>query len=140
MARVLGIGGVFFKAKDPGALATWYRDVVGLDMQDWGGAFITPEAMAAHPGAGTVFSPFEADTHLLRALDQGLHGQSSASTISTASWRAAQRTAWRPRGPPRRAQRPLRSHPRPGRDEDRAVAAETDAADRPRPHHGQPAC
>ncbi len=62
MTRVLGIGGVFFKARDPGALATWYRDVVGLDMQDWGGAFITPEAMAAHPGAGTVFSPLEADT------------------------------------------------------------------------------
>ena len=38
------------------------KDVLGLEMQDWGGAFITPEAMAAHPGAGTVFSPFKADT------------------------------------------------------------------------------
>ena len=62
MARVLGVGGLFFKAKDPGALAAWYRDVLGLEMQDWGGAFITPEAMAAHPGAGTVFTPFEAET------------------------------------------------------------------------------
>jgi len=62
MARVLGIGGVFFKSNDPGALAGWYLDVLGLDMQDWGGAFITPEGMAAHPGAGTVFSPFPADT------------------------------------------------------------------------------
>ncbi len=62
MARVLGVGGVFFKSSDPGALAGWYRDVLGLDMQDWGGAFITPEGMAAHPGAGTVFSPFPADT------------------------------------------------------------------------------
>ena len=62
MARVLGIGGVFFKAKDTGALTSWYRDVLGLDMQDWGGTFFTPDAMAAHPGAGTVFSPFAADT------------------------------------------------------------------------------
>ncbi|HXX60927.1 MAG TPA: VOC family protein [Candidatus Sulfotelmatobacter sp.] len=62
MARVLGVGGVFFKAKDPTALADWYRDVLGLDMQDWGGAFFTPDGMAAHPGAGTVFSPFAADT------------------------------------------------------------------------------
>ena len=62
MARVLGVGGIFFKAQDQAALVGWYRDVLGLDMQDWGGAFITPEAMAGHPGAGTVFSPFEADT------------------------------------------------------------------------------
>jgi predicted enzyme related to lactoylglutathione lyase len=62
MARVLGVGGVFFKAKDRDALIAWYRDVLGLDMLDWGGAVFTPEAMAAHPGAGTVFSPFEADT------------------------------------------------------------------------------
>ena len=61
MARVLGIGGVFFKSKDPGTLTSWYRDVIGLDVQDWGAVF-TPEAMAAHPGAGTVFSPFEVDT------------------------------------------------------------------------------
>lgn len=62
MARVLGIGGVFFKSKDPGTLTNWYRDVIGLELQDWGGVVFTPEAMAAHPGAGTVFSPFEADT------------------------------------------------------------------------------
>ena len=62
MARVLGIGGVFFKSKDPGALTNWYRDVLGLEVQDWGGTVFRPEAMAAHPGAGTVFSPFGADT------------------------------------------------------------------------------
>lgn len=62
MARVLGVGGVFFTSRDPAALAGWYRDVLGLDMQEWGGTFLTPEAMAAHPGAGTVFSMFPADT------------------------------------------------------------------------------
>ena len=62
MARVLGVGGVFFKSKDPDALTAWYREVLGLEVEDWGGVFITPEAMAAHPGAGTVFSPFKADT------------------------------------------------------------------------------
>jgi predicted enzyme related to lactoylglutathione lyase len=62
MATVLGIGGVFFKAKDPAALGTWYRDVMGLDVQGWGGVVFRPEPMAAHPGAGTVFTPFDADT------------------------------------------------------------------------------
>ena len=62
MARVLGVGGVFFKAKDPAALAGWYRDVLGLEVEDWGGVVFAPDAMAAQPGAGTVFSPFEAAT------------------------------------------------------------------------------
>jgi len=62
MAKVLGLGGVFFRSKNPSALGQWYRDVLGLDMQGWGGTFITPEGMAAHPGAGTVFAPFKQDT------------------------------------------------------------------------------
>jgi len=62
MAKVLGIGGAFFKSKEPTALINWYRDVVGLHVHDWGGVFITPEAMAAHPGAGTVLRPFKHDT------------------------------------------------------------------------------
>lgn len=62
MAKVLGVGGVFYKSADPDALRAWYRAVLGLDIQDWGGVVFTPDAMAAHPGAGTVFSPFKADT------------------------------------------------------------------------------
>ncbi len=37
MQRVAGIGGVFFKARDPEALRAWYREHLGLDIQDWGG-------------------------------------------------------------------------------------------------------
>jgi predicted enzyme related to lactoylglutathione lyase len=62
MASVLGVGGVFFKSKDPAGLMAWYRDVLGLEVEQWGGVVFTPDGMAAHPGAGTVFSPFEADT------------------------------------------------------------------------------
>ena len=62
MGKVLGIGGVFFKSKDPGALTTWYRDVLGLELQDWGGIVFEPAAMAGYPGAATVFSPFETDS------------------------------------------------------------------------------
>lgn len=62
MARVLGVGGLFFKARDPKALCQWYADVLGIAMMNWGGAVIEPHAMAAHPGAATVFCPFEAET------------------------------------------------------------------------------
>lgn len=62
MGRVLGIGGVFFKAKDPAALRAWYETVLGMEFHAWGGAVFPPDAMAAHPGAATVFSLFEQDT------------------------------------------------------------------------------
>ncbi len=62
MARVLGLGGVFFKSADPAATCEWYARVLGIAFHEWGGAVFLPEAAAAHPGAGTVFSPFKADT------------------------------------------------------------------------------
>ncbi len=37
MARVTGIGGVFFKSKDPAALKQWYADHLGMRLEDWGG-------------------------------------------------------------------------------------------------------
>ena len=51
---VVGIGGVFFRARDPGALQAWYQTHLGVGGEDpfnW----VT--------GAGqTVFMPFAADT------------------------------------------------------------------------------
>ena len=38
MNRVTGIGGIFFKAKDPKAMQAWYKQHLGIDVQDWGGA------------------------------------------------------------------------------------------------------
>jgi predicted enzyme related to lactoylglutathione lyase len=38
MKRVTGIGGIFFKAKDPKALQAWYKQHLGVDVQAWGGA------------------------------------------------------------------------------------------------------
>lgn len=41
MARVTGIGGVFFKArKDQKALVEWYKKYLGLPMEPWGGAVL----------------------------------------------------------------------------------------------------
>ena len=62
MAKVLGLGGVFWKARDPQALLAWYREVLGLEVTDWGGVIFPPAAMAAHAGAATVFAPFAADS------------------------------------------------------------------------------
>ena len=41
MARVTGVGGVFFKSRgDHAALAAWYQKHLGLPLQDFGGAIL----------------------------------------------------------------------------------------------------
>src|SRR5580765_1728123 len=41
MAKITGVGGVFFKSKgDHAALAAWYRKHLGISLEDWGGAIL----------------------------------------------------------------------------------------------------
>lgn len=59
MKRVTGIGGVFIKARDPKALCAWYRDHLGIDVQDWGGtSFRWHDPEAPEPHGATVWSIF----------------------------------------------------------------------------------
>ncbi len=60
MARITGLGGVFFKSSDPKALEAWYRDVLGFELQDWGGSLLRYDA-PGHPEF-VVWTPFAADT------------------------------------------------------------------------------
>jgi predicted enzyme related to lactoylglutathione lyase len=52
--RVTGIGGIFFKAKDPVALRAWYQKHLGIDVQNWGGAAFTWADDAGNPTKGTT--------------------------------------------------------------------------------------
>jgi predicted enzyme related to lactoylglutathione lyase len=54
MKRVTGVGGIFFKAKDPAALAAWYKTHLGIDVQEWGGAAFTWTDDSGNPVAGTT--------------------------------------------------------------------------------------
>lgn len=62
MAKVIGVGGVFFKSPDWPALRNWYHDVLGIAFEDWGGVFFTPDMLADASGPGTVFTGFAQDT------------------------------------------------------------------------------
>jgi predicted enzyme related to lactoylglutathione lyase len=58
MAKALGMGGIFLKARDPKALAAWYADHFGIASQGGGSlAFEGPEAAGM-----TVFAHFPQDT------------------------------------------------------------------------------
>ena len=48
IGRITGVGGVFVKSKDPKALALWYRDVLGVSVESWGGAMLSYDA-PGHP-------------------------------------------------------------------------------------------
>jgi predicted enzyme related to lactoylglutathione lyase len=66
--RAVGIGGFFFRAKDPALLTRWYRDMLGIATY--------PPATAGDPdswwqSAGpTVWSAFAADTDYFGRPDQ----------------------------------------------------------------------
>ena len=63
MRRVTGIGGVFFKAKDPKALADWYRTHLGLNVEKWGGTAFRWVTEENPRGIGsTAWSPLKEDT------------------------------------------------------------------------------
>jgi len=66
MERVSGIGGVFFRARDPKALAAWYEEHLGVPRQG-------DEAYAIFPEShDTVWSPFADDTDYWPAAKQGM--------------------------------------------------------------------
>jgi len=58
MAKAVGFGGVFLKARDPKALAGWYAEHLGVPVRDGGSlAFDGPESMGM-----TVFAHFPLDS------------------------------------------------------------------------------
>ena len=75
--HITGIGGVFFKAKDPKTLAAWYRDVLGMPVQPWGGAALRYDApghppvaaWSAFPATTKYFAPSTSDFMINYAVD-----------------------------------------------------------------------
>lgn len=63
--RVLGIGGVFLRARDADALRAWYSRHPGVEIPDWGGQQFDWTA-----GGSTTWAAFEADTPYLGKPDQ----------------------------------------------------------------------
>jgi predicted enzyme related to lactoylglutathione lyase len=60
MERILGIGGIFFKARDPKALAEWYRQHLGVPL-DVGQTYCM--LVSGNAGEPTVWSTFPISTN-----------------------------------------------------------------------------
>jgi predicted enzyme related to lactoylglutathione lyase len=62
MARVTGIGGVFFKSANPKGLSAWYSEHLGVQLNDWGGAAFDWSDEVPPTTGTTAWSIFPADT------------------------------------------------------------------------------
>ncbi len=64
MGKVLGIGGVFYKAQDPQSVRDWYAGVLGFELTPWGGVKLPGS------GASQQWSVFAADTDYMAPSEQ----------------------------------------------------------------------
>jgi hypothetical protein len=60
MAKVVGVGGVFFKSSDPEKLGAWYQKWLEVPVEPPYGASFKPDTVPA--GGLTVWAPFTKDT------------------------------------------------------------------------------
>src|SRR3546814_1799788 len=59
MAKVTGLGGIFYKVADPDRTRAWYQETLGIG-GEWGAMF--PWSIEAGNDAYSLFSPFKAST------------------------------------------------------------------------------
>ena len=62
MKKVTGIGGIFFKCKDPNKIKEWYKTHLGLDTNDYGATFEWREDADPAKKGSTTWSPFNETT------------------------------------------------------------------------------
>src|SRR5690349_17588113 len=63
LKRVTGIGGVFFKCKDPGKVREWYKTHLGLNTNAYGAVFEWYQGADSTKKGFTQWSPFKETTH-----------------------------------------------------------------------------
>jgi len=62
MKKVTGIGGIFFKCKDPNKMKEWYKTHLGLDTDLWGTNFEWRQGADTTKKGFTQWSPFAETT------------------------------------------------------------------------------
>lgn len=63
LKKVTGIGGIFFKCKDPKKLKEWYKTNLGLNTNDYGAVFEWRQGADTTQKGFTQWSPFKETTN-----------------------------------------------------------------------------
>ena len=70
LKRVTGIGGIFFKCKDPKKLREWYQTHLGLETNEFGSVFEWHQGADSTKKGFTQWSPFIETTTYFGAAEQ----------------------------------------------------------------------
>jgi len=70
LKRVTGIGGIFFKSKDPKSLKKWYREHLGIPSGDYGWSFYWQDENQNDEKGYTVWSPFPKDSNYFQPTEK----------------------------------------------------------------------
>lgn len=62
MKKVTGIGGIFFKCKDPQLIKEWYRKNLGMNVDQYGTSFESRQSESPNKKTYLQWSPFSEDT------------------------------------------------------------------------------
>ena len=70
MAKVIGVGGIFFLCEDAEVTKEWYSSVLGIQASEYGISFSHAESAKVFPkGAMTIFAPFKSDSDYFKPSD-----------------------------------------------------------------------
>ena len=70
MKKVTGIGGIFFKSKDPDTIKKWYQDHLGLPVDPYGASFEWRQEEDPSKKGTTIWSPFKETTKYFEPSDK----------------------------------------------------------------------
>lgn len=70
MKKVTGIGGIFFKCKDPKKITEWYKTNLGLNTNPYGASFEWFEGADSTKKAQTQWTPFPETTKYFEPSDK----------------------------------------------------------------------
>lgn len=62
MAKVTGLGGVFFRCDDPSGIRDWYRKHLGIESEEYGFPFMWRELDRPEKRGYSVWNPFPQET------------------------------------------------------------------------------
>ena len=68
--RITGIGGVFFKSKNPEAMRSWYNEKFGLKSDQYGHAFVWKTIDDPQKNGYTAWNPFDEKSTYFEPSDQ----------------------------------------------------------------------
>lgn len=70
MKRVTGVGGIFFKSKDPARLREWYRKHLGIESESYGGFAFQWDDDPRTDGGATLWTVFPDTTTYFQPSDK----------------------------------------------------------------------